>query len=161
MSDPLVQAVYDLWLDGLGPVGLSRAGRSSDITSGDCTDCPCEEDITLCVFSGQGTPDTTTPEPGSLVTITSDFVFGQYATTFAFNVFVRLQVISYVGWTPVPTTNLQWGARFEEAGQVGCGTGDGFSYYYAPQTDFQTFDAVVSAFALTSPTPFTLVIRVD
>lgn len=158
ISDSAVRGIYQLWLDGLGPVGLTRAAAAGGITSGDCGDCECLE-LEICVFSGQGTPDDLTPDWDTDVTVVAGYAFGQYATTFAFNQFVNLRVISYDGWTQGPNGNISWQTR--PSGSVGCVDTTGLLSYNHPDENWQIFDGRTSLFAVTSPTPFTLVFHIS
>lgn len=147
------------FLYGLGPVGLERM-ENVGIKDGDCDACDCSF-VTLCIFSGQGSPSETNITSGDLVTITA--VLGsRYASTFAFSQYVNIEVISYAGWTydgePLAVT---WGYIPEIADSTGCEPiTDPFLYFYGGDTGFQTFNGHASGFALAGSTPYDLVIKV-
>jgi len=96
ITDATIRSLYDFWLDGLGPVGLSRMGAAGGITSGDCASCDCEP-VSISYFWGSG--------PGA-VTLGDEFTLNSDSNPYTCNIGintgsnVKMTVVSVSGQVP-------------------------------------------------------------
>lgn len=107
ITDATIRSLYDLWLDGLGPVGLSRMGAAAGITSGDCTSCGCD-DIYITYAAGHGPASA---RIGDTITIYYDFFSGfggydQFNITFSRT--INLQWVSGTVEARADSNDLGW-----------------------------------------------------